>query len=334
MPEVPFQRGMSYGYRAGRGGFAPADVERDAAAMAALGIDSVALHVHIAQETFASTRLFADIRATASDEELLAAIAVFRSHGIRVMLKPMVESQDSAWQGWIRFPDDGNEQIAGIRTDYWARWFESFTHWLVHYAGLAERAGVEVFCVGCELVGTMDQSSHWTAAIAAVRRVFSGWVTFNTDHSALHAPRDWFEGLDVLSISYYVSIASQAGETVEQMRATLEPLADELGEQAAALGMPVVFGEIGARSRVGTATLPWDYQTRAPYSGQEQAEYLEAILSTFWTRPWWRGLYWWKWEERQDRPLYREDPAGDLGFTIAGKPAENTMRAWYRDAVR
>ncbi|MGX5681914.1 glycoside hydrolase family 113 [Schumannella luteola] len=334
MTEVPFQRGMSYGYRGGRGGYALADVERDAAEMASWGIDSVALHVHLAQETFASTRLFADIRATASDEELVAAIGAFRSHGIRVMLKPMVESQDSAWQGSIRFPDDGNEQIAGIRTAYWAAWFASFTEWLAHYARLAERSGVEVFCVGCELVGTMDQSALWTTAIQAVRAEFSGAVTYNTDHSALHAPRDWFQGLDLLSISYYVSVASGPGESVEQMRATLAPLADELGEQAEALGMPVIFGEIGARSRVGTATLPWDYQTRAPYSGQEQADYLEAILSTFWERPWWRGLYWWKWEERQSRPLYREDPAGDTGFTLQGKPGQGTLSSWYRGAGR
>ncbi len=326
---VPFQRGMSYGYRALRGDYAPETVARDAAEMASWGIDSVALHVHVAQETFASTRVFADFTVTPSDEEITGAIEEFRRNGIRVMLKPMIESQDSAWQGSIRFPEDGNEQIAGVRTGYWQRWFDSFTSCLAHYATLAQRAGAEVFCVGCELVGTMDQSELWTRAIGAVRERFDGVITYNTDHSALDAPRDWFIHLDALSISYYVSVATRPGATVDEMTAHLAPHADELERQAERLGMPVFFGEIGARSRAGTATLPWDYQTPAPYSGSEQADYLTAILQTFWSRPWWRGLYWWKWEERQRRPQYLDDPAGDKGFTLAGKPGQQVMTTWY-----
>ncbi|WP_116951981.1 glycoside hydrolase family 113 [Jiangella endophytica] len=329
MVDVPFQRGMSYGYRALRGDYAVDAVARDAEQMATWGIDSVALHVHVAQETFASTRVFADFRVTPADEELAGAIAAFRSRGIRVMVKPMVESQDSAWQGSIRFPDDGNEQIAGVRTDYWRRWFASFTGCLRHYARLAEHAGAELFCVGCELVGTMDQSESWERAIATVREEFGGVVTYNTDHSALDAPRDWFRRLDALSVSYYVAAADAAGATADQMVDHLRPHADALEQQAERLGMPVFFGEIGARSRAGTATLPWDYQTPAPYSGREQADYLAAILRTFWARPWWRGLYWWKWDERQHRPQYHDDPAGDRGFTLQGKPGQQVMTDWY-----
>jgi hypothetical protein len=329
MIEVPFQRGMSYGYRAVRGGYERQRVARDAEEMASWGIDSVALHIHVAQETFASPRVFADFQVTPSDHEITAAIIAFRERGIRVMVKPMVESQDSAWQGSIRFPDDGNEQIAGRRTEYWGRWFDSFTACLTHYAQLADSAGAEIFCVGCELVGTMEQSELWTKAITAVRAEFNGVLTYNTDHSALHNPRDWFSGLDVLSISYYVSAAEQPGESVDEMVSRLAVHADELESQAARLGLPVIFGEIGARSRSGTATLPWDYQTRAPYSGSEQADYLSAIMQTFWARPWWRGLYWWKWEERQNRPLYSEDPAGDTGFTLAGKPGQLVLSDWY-----
>lgn len=327
--EIPFQRGMSYGYRALRGDYTPERVARDAAEMASWGIDSVALHVHIAQETFASTRVFSDFRVTPSDEELVEAIKEFRRNGIRVMLKPMVESQDSAWQGSIRFPDDGNEQIAGHQTQYWQLWFASFTAALRHYARLATSAGAEIFCVGCELVGTMDQNELWVRAIAAVREEFAGVITYNTDHSALNTPREWFSSLDLLSISYYVSVATAPGATIEQMVEHLAPHADELEKQAERLGIPVIFGEIGARSRVGTAMLPWDYQTVAPYSGTEQADFLAAIFESFWQRPWWRGLYWWKWEERQVRPQYLDDPAGDKGFTLEGKPGKDTMTEWY-----
>lgn len=46
------------------------------------------------------------------------------------------------------------------------------------------------------------------------------------------------------------------------------------------------------------------------------------------SKPWFRGFYWWKWDEHQSesRPHYYTDPAGDQGFTLAGKPAEATLR--------
>lgn len=56
---------------------------------------------------------------------------------------------------------------------------------------------------------------------------------------------------------------------------------------------------------------------------------MEAVLSAFWKEPWWRGFYWWKWDEQQNRPQYKTDSAGDQGFTIKGKPAAETMKKWY-----
>ena len=55
---------------------------------------------------------------------------------------------------------------------------------------------------------------------------------------------------------------------------------------------------------------------------------MEAIFRTFTELDGWMGLLWWKWDETQDRPHYR-DPHGDRGFTIQGKPAEKVMRRWF-----
>lgn len=196
-------------------------------------------------------------------------------------------------------------------------------------AALAEAAGAELFCVGCELVGTMEQEAHWSAAVQAVRSVFGGTLTYDTDHTALHTPRRWFDELDLLSISYYVPAAEREGASVEEMRATLAPHAHSLALSAAELGLPIMFGEVGCRSRAGAAATPSDYRLPGRFDGREQAAYLEAILTTFWDEPWWRGMYWWKWDERQSRPLYTTDPEGDLGFTLQGKPGEAVLRSWY-----
>lgn len=74
---------------------------------------------------------------------------------------------------------------------------------------------------------------------------------------------------------------------------------------------------------------PSGWNAEGGYDGDEQANYLEAVFRTFWDEPWWAGLYWWKWDEQNDRPQFKNDPRGDKGFTVWGKPAAETMKRWY-----
>ena len=86
---------------------------------------------------------------------------------------------------------------------------------------------------------------------------------------------------------------------------------------------------MSAASSAGAAKNPSGWAPDGRYDGQEQARYLEAVLRTFWKEPWWYGLYWWKWDEQNYRPEMHNDPAGDKGFTVLGKPAQEVMRKWY-----
>ena len=63
------------------------------------------------------------------------------------------------------------------------------------------------------------------------------------------------------------------------------------------------------------------------YDGESQANYLTGVVRAFSSRPWWKGLMWWKWDEQQKRPHYTQ-PHGDTGFTIHDKPAAQVMRRW------
>jgi hypothetical protein len=59
---------------------------------------------------------------------------------------------------------------------------------------------------------------------------------------------------------------------------------------------------------------------------------MEATSKAFGAEPWWRGLFWWKWDEQNERPQFHDDPAGDKGFTIDGKPAAKVMENWIKNA--
>jgi hypothetical protein len=328
---------MSFGYLAKRGYYESAEGLAQPGRMAQMGVTSVALMASVMQDSYSSTTLYQDFEFTPSDHELERIIDLFHQHGISVMLKPMVECHDSAWRGCISFPDN-NQQIEGRRTDYWDPWFASLGRSIAHYGRLAQRTGCESYCLGCELF-VAEQPAHdhrWAPIVAEARSVYGGMLCYDAMPQTLELPEipAWFRTLDAICVSYYLSAADRPGATVEEMAARLKPTVAPLRRIAEKVGVPVIFGETGCRSVEGGAIVPAEYRTSGRYDADEQANYAEALCRLFWPEPWWGGLYWWKWDEQQDRPHFRQDPAGNTGWTVQGKPAEQVLKKWFHRADR
>lgn len=337
-PDFPalheLHKGMSFGYLAKRGYYATPAASAEVDRMAELGVTWVALMASVMQNTFASTRLYQDFEFTPGDHELEAIIARFHAKGIRVMLKPMVECHDSAWRGNINFPD-GDQQIQGRIANYWEPWFDSLRQSVAHYGRLAARTGCEAYCIGCELYAA-EQARHnarWSRVVAAAREAYAGPLVYDAQPPTLltlDEPPAWLGTLDAVCISYYSPAADRPGASAAEMVEKLRPTVEGLRRASEKLGgLPIIFGETGCRSAAGAAMNPSEYRTPGAYAPGEQANFLEAMCTLFWDQPWWLGFYWWKWDEQQDRPHYRADPAGDTGFTLAGKPAADVMRRWF-----
>ncbi|MBR4220781.1 MAG: hypothetical protein IKR81_06475, partial [Victivallales bacterium] len=97
------------------------------------------------------------------------------------------------------------------------------------------------------------------------------------------------------------------------------------------LGTCFYLGECGCCSSENATKLPYFWKNGTKYDGQQQADYMEAVIRLFSEHPWWGGMFWWKWDENNYRPEFKSDPAGDRGFTISGKPAETIMRRWCEE---
>lgn len=328
--------GVSFGFMARRGYYASSAAKTQVEHMAKLGVRDVALMVSVMQETWHSTRLYQDFEFTPSDHELGAIIDRFHEHGIRVMLKPMVECLDGSWRGRINFPD-GDQLIQGREIAFWPVWFESLRRSIVHYGQLAARTGCEAYCLGCELLGAESarNDGHWRKIVSATRDAYprsAGLLCYDVMPDTLlasHGPPAWLRDLDAVCVSYYSPAAEKPGtssaEMIEKLRGTILPLRNA----AAALGgLPIIFGEAGCRSVHGGAIAPGEYRNFGAYAPDEQANYLDALCTVFQSEPWWGGFYWWKWDEQQPRPQYATDMAGDTGFTLAGKPAAERLRHW------
>ena len=333
-----FHRGMNFGFMAKRGYYARPEILDQPRRMAAAGVNFSTLNANICQESFASRKLFLDFNFSSGEIELADMVKAFHDHGIHPVLKPCLTPLDGAWMGSVVMPD--TLQIAGVSHDYAGEWFASYTDAISYYAEFAEKYGVAALMVGAECFGVEPWEEEWRRLIARIRTIYSGPLTyeFTPDSCRRHELR-WVNDLDFLSYSFYppareIAPGTELRDTpslsADEMTAFLAPLRERIGEVVKRFGgLPIAFTEIGVRSAHGCTARPYDFITETDYDGEEQANYMEAVFRTFGEIPQWLGLYWWKWDETQNRPHYHTDPRGDKGFTIQGKPAEKVLLKWF-----
>ena len=105
-----------------------------------MGVNWVALIVTCYQERTTSTTVQCKTDTlTPTDDDLTHAIQYAHSLGIKVMLKPHIDLSDDPnhWRGQIDF---GNDEAA------WGKWFDSYTDFLMRYAGIAQKTSADYFC--------------------------------------------------------------------------------------------------------------------------------------------------------------------------------------------
>ena len=158
-----FIKGFTYGFDGRKGAYRTPEAAASMERLAALGGDWTALAFTVLQDSFSSTLIRPDYRYTVTDKDITAAVEKLHALGLKVCMKPMVNCADGVWRANIAFP----EREIGDK-DYWKEWFESYTAFLCHYAEIAEDTGCEMFCVGCEMLGTEAKEEYWRSAIRLV----------------------------------------------------------------------------------------------------------------------------------------------------------------------
>ena len=314
-----FIKGFTYGFDGKRGDYrsdqAAASMER----LAALHGDWAALAFSVRQDTFYATVIRPDYRWTVTDADVAAAVKKLHSLGLKVCMKPMVNCADGVWRANIRFPEP-----EWGRTDYWGEWFSSYRAFLCHYAEIAEENGCEMFCIGCEMLGTEDREQQWRETIQAVRKVYSGPLVYNTNHGKEWNVK-WWDAVDFIGTSAYYSVAEAPGESLDRMVGAWNAVKEPLKKLSEAYHKQIIFMEIGCRSALGCAMMPYDFSHREfPYSEEEQARFYESCLQTMWNEEWFGGFFWWDW--------YTKLPVNEAetGFSIVGKQAERILQEWYQ----
>jgi hypothetical protein len=283
----------------GRGGYGGETAIAMLKELPKYGVNSVALVPYGMTRRGGTTIRFGGLER---DEDVMRVAAVARRLGIKVMLKPQI---------WMPGGFIGDLDFAS--NDERTVWFEQYRAFITHHAVVAAKAQADVFCVGTELSKLSTHEGEWRRIIRDVRKIYKGPLTYAAVQGPEFERLRFWDALDYIGLNNYYPLPDDL--SAASIVAKVETVQRKYRK-------PVIFPEAGFASLEAPHRAPWD-ETHRKLSMEDQARCYEAIFNAFWSKPWFKGIYWWK--------------VGTNGFggpedgshTPWRKPAMEVVRRWY-----
>lgn len=315
--------GYTYGYMANRGEYRNPKGIHSQETLYELGNNWVCLAVTAYQEKYSSTKIYRDFLRTPSERDIKDFVERAHSKNIKVCLKPMLNCDDNMWRAHIGFPDLNMDE----NNIYWKEWFDSYKHYILYYAELAEEFKCEMLCIGCEMLGTEHRKYEWLYLIEEIRKVYSGKLVYNTNHDH-EEDVEWFDALDYIGTSAYYPVGEN-GIDKKSMMKEWNKIKERLNRIAEKKKKKYIFMEVGCRSAENCSKHPWDFSDKdAKWNEKEQDLFYCSCLETFINEKNFAGIFWWDW------PTFiydnREAAKKDTGFNIHLKKAEESLKKYYK----
>ena len=246
------------------------------------------------------------------------SIRLAHEAGIKVMLKPQVWIP-GGWTGGLDFGTD----------TAWTSWENSYEQYILHFAALADSAGVEMFCIGTEFRTSIEKRpAFWRALIHKTRTIYHGKLTYSANWDDWSRVPFWSE-LDYIGMGGYFPLVEASLPSVEALHAAWKPILEDLKAFSLANNKPILFTEWGYLSVDGCGWRNWELEqgiASRNINEQAQANCVEAMLSTFQSETWWAGSFMWKWFPN----MRGHEGYPERDYTPQGKMAEEILRKWYR----
>ncbi len=315
-----FQKGMCYVTWSAEG-FSSKSSDESLRTLSDTGTSWVQIVVTWYQEKFDSTEIKRLKKRTPTDRSLRHAIRTAHRLGMSVMLKPHIDliSDEGNWRADIGFYTDED----------WNTWFTNYKKFITHYAKLAEKEKIEIFCIGTELSYASTRTDAWREiVIPAVRRVYSGKIVYAANWDNYKNIQFWNE-LDYAGIDAYFPLSTKEDPTVDELKEAWKRWVNEIEQWQSSVKKPVIFTECGYCSAEEAAKRPWE----EAFSGRRanpllQARCYRALFETFCGKPWFAGLYWWKWNTFKG-----SGGKNHRRFTPQNKPALRYVQLWYSEIL-
>jgi hypothetical protein len=256
------------------------------------------------------------------DAGLIYTAQQARKHGINTLLKPHL---------WLRNGGTWPGDIQMNSTKDWQLWFASYSLFILHYAQLAEEHQMEALCIGTELGhASVGHEAEWRKLIRQIRGVYHGPLTYAANWSGEFEQIRFWDALDFIGIQAYFPLSNTTSPNKAALLAAWQEPLRRIEAVQKRYRKPVIFTEVGYKTTPDAAMEPWAWPDRmavvTSIDETTQRVCYEALFETFWTRPWLRGMFIWKWY-----PGLQPDGSArrHLDFTPQHKPAEQVLTEWY-----
>lgn len=252
-----------------------------------------------------------------SDEGISKTTGLAKKSGIKTLLKPHLWVS-KGWPGDIVMKSD----------TAWQSWFHNYETFILHYAELAQKNNIEIFCVGTELHKTIGREREWRNIIMKIKSVYKGKLTYAANFHEEYEQIKFWDALDYIGIQAYFSLTQDENHSIDDLQKGWNAPMASIERVHKKFNKPVLFTEIGYRSDKKAGIEPWLWpqeKNDAKISDEAQANCYRAFFKTAWTKSWLEGVYFWKWYPHGPRRMI------ELDFTPQGKPAEKVMAEAFKN---
>lgn len=282
---TPSLRGVSLAMANGLDiGYHAPGVDEQLVKLAKIGVDSVSLMPFAYQRSANEPGLDFLNRSPSSETDVgvMHAARRAKAHGFTVLWKPHIWVSHDHWPGDIVMRSE----------DAWRAWWRSYRSYVMHHAVLAQATGSEMLALGVELGQTVEREDDWRFLIRAVRRVYSGSLTYAGNWWGDYDKVRFWDALDAIGVDAYFPLAHEPEADRAALVAGAGRAVAELAAAAKRFGKPVILTEVGFAARRGAWIEP--HQEGGDFSESDQTLAYEAFLDTLGRPPWLRGIYVWK----------------------------------------
>jgi hypothetical protein len=252
-----------------------------------------------------------------SDEGISKTTELARKAGIKTLLKPHIWV-GKGWPGDIEMKSD----------TAWQKWFSNYEKFIVHYAQLAEKNKIEIFCIGTELHKTIGREKEWRTIIDKVKSVYKGKLTYAANFHKEYEQVKFWDALDYIGVQAYFSLTQNKDHLLSDLKKGWDAPMAAIEQVHKKFSKPVLFTEIGYRSDKKAGIEPWVWpqeKNGAEISNEAQANCYHAFFQSAWGKNWLAGVYFWKWYPHGPHRM------ASLDFTPQGKPAEKIVMENFKD---